>query len=197
MVQTNTGTDPTAQTQAQTQGVKDQALEKAHDLKDTAVEHAGAVTQEAKGKALDVAHDVTRELQSQGDQQARRVGVALRDASRQLRDMADGAEPGQVGQMTRQLADGADRLAGRIEDGGVQGIGEDLRQFARRNPGTFLFAAGVAGFLTMRVLRNASGEQSSNGGSSNGSSSAPATPSESLPTATVGSPLRASPDVMP
>jgi hypothetical protein len=170
MVQTNTGTDPNGQPQA----VKDEALGKASDLKDTAVEHAGAVTQEAKGKAIDVAHDVRRELESQGDTQARRLGGALRDTSRQLHDMADGAEPGQVSQMTRQLAGGAERLAGRLEEGGLQGIGDDVRDFARRQPGMFLFAAGVAGFVATRVLRNASGTRASD-------SSAPSSPLMSQP----------------
>jgi hypothetical protein len=168
MVQTNTATDPDGQSQA----VKEELLEKAADLKDTAVEHAGAVTREAKGKAIDVAQDVRRELENQGDEQARRLGGALRDTSRQLRDMADGAEPGQVGQMTRQLASSAERLAGRLEDGGLQGVGDDLRNFARRQPGMFLLATGVAGFVATRVLRNASGTRPSD--AADASSPAPA-----------------------
>jgi hypothetical protein len=161
MVQTNTGP-----ADRRTEAVKDEAVEHAHDLKDTAVEHAEAVTREATGKVIDVAHDVRRELESQGDTQARRLGGAVHDASRQLHDMADRAEPGQVGRMTRQLAGGAERLAGRLEAGGLQGVGDDLRGFARRQPGMFLFAAGVAGFVATRVLRNAGSSSDSSGPSS-------------------------------
>jgi hypothetical protein len=40
----------------------------------------------------------------------------------------------------------------------VQGVGGDLRRFARRQPGLFLAAAGVAGFVMTRMLRNAQGD---------------------------------------
>ncbi len=53
--------------------VKDQAVEQAHELKDTSVEHVSAVAQEAKEKALSVGHDVRRELENQGNTQARSV----------------------------------------------------------------------------------------------------------------------------
>jgi hypothetical protein len=146
--------------------VKDQAVEQAHELKDTSVEHVGAVAQEAKAKAMNVGHDVRRELENQGDTQARRLGTTLRDTGRQLRDMAEGAEPGPLGQATRQLAGGTDRLAGRLEEDGIHGVAEDLRAFAQRQPVMFLLAAGAAGFVVTRILRNA--------GASPGTSSAPA-----------------------
>ena len=57
--------------------IKDQAVDQAHELKDTAVEHVGAVTQEAKEKASNVAHDVRRELETQGESQAQRLAIAL------------------------------------------------------------------------------------------------------------------------
>ena len=137
--------------------VKDQAVDQAHDLKDTAVEHATAVTQEAKEKATNVAHDIRRELESQGDFQAKRLATTLHDAGRQLHDMANGAEPGPLTQVTRQLADSTERLAGRVDDGGIHGIGDELRGFARRQPVLFLVAAGTAGFLVTRMLRHAGG----------------------------------------
>jgi hypothetical protein len=135
--------------------VKDQAVEQAQELKDTTVEHVGAVTQEAKAKAIDVSHDIRDELETQGEAQARRLATALHDAGRQLHDMADGAEPGPLTQATRQLAGGTERLAGRLEDGGLHGVAGDLRAFAQRQPGLFLLAAGAAGFLVTRMLRNA------------------------------------------
>ncbi len=59
--------------------VKDQAVEQAHELKDTSVEHVSAVAQEAKEKAINVGHDVRRELENQGNTQARRLATTLRD----------------------------------------------------------------------------------------------------------------------
>ena len=146
--------------------VKEQAVEQAHQLKDTSVERASAVTQEAKEKAINVGHDVRRELENQGETQARRLATTLRDTGRQLNDMADGAEAGPLSQATRQLASGTDRLAGRLEEGGIHGVADDLRAFAQRQPVMFLVAAGAAGFIVTRVLRSA--------GASSGSSSSPA-----------------------
>jgi hypothetical protein len=151
--------------------VKEQAVEQAHELKDTSVEHVSAVAQEAKAKAVNVSHDVRRELENQGDTQARRLATTLRDTGRQLHDMADGAEPGPLGQATRQLAGGTDRLAARLEDDGIHGVADDVRAFAQRQPVVFLLAAGAAGFVVMRLLR-------STGASSSASSTlAPARPS--------------------
>ena len=118
---------------------------------------SSAVTQEAKEKATNVAHDIRRELESQGDSQAKRLATTLHDAGRQLHDMANGAEPGPLTQVTRQLAEGTERLAGRVDDGGLHGIGDELRGFARRQPVLFLVAAGTAGFLVTRMLRHAGG----------------------------------------
>ena len=146
----------------QAQAAKDEAITQASDLKDTAVEHVGAVTADAKEKATNVAHDVRRELETQGDAQAKRAGSALHDIGSQLADMANAGQPGPVSDVTRQLADKSQQVASRLEDGGIQAVGDDLRQFARRQPGLFLAAAGLAGFVVTRILRNAQ----SNGNSS-------------------------------
>jgi hypothetical protein len=144
----------------QAQAAKDEAIHQAGDLKDTALEHVGAVTADAKAKATDVAHDVRRELETQGDTQAKRAASALHDVGSQLSDMANAAQPGPVTDVTRQLADKSRQVASRLEAGGIEGVGDDLRRFARRQPGLFLAAAGVAGFVVTRMLRNAQSTQS-------------------------------------
>jgi len=150
MVETSSAAVP-----EQAQAAKDEAINQAGDLKDTAIEHVGAVTADAKEKATNVAHDVRRELETQGDAQAKRAASALHDVGSQLSDMANAGQPGPVSDMTRQLADKSRQVASRLEEGGVQAVGDDLRRFARRQPGLFLVAAGVAGFVVTRILRNA------------------------------------------
>jgi len=142
---------------AQAQATKDEALAQAGDLKNTALEHVGALTEDAKNKATNVAHDVRRELETQGDAQAKRAASALRSVGSQLHDMADSGQSGTVTDVTRQLADKSRQVASRLEEGGVQGASEDLRRFARRQPGVFLAAAGLAGFVVTRALRSAQG----------------------------------------
>jgi hypothetical protein len=141
----------------QAQAVKDEALSQVGDLKDTALEHASAVTEDAKGKAADVARDVRRELETQGDVQAKRAASVLHDVGSQLNDMAGSGQPGAVSDVARHLADKSRQVATRLEEGGVQGVSDDVRQFARRQPGLFLAAAGLAGFVVTRMLRNTQG----------------------------------------
>ena len=69
--------------------------------------------------------------------------------------MADAGEPGMVTDLTRQLAGTLDRVATRIGDGGLRAVGDDVRDFARRQPGLFLLGAGVAGFVVARAVRAA------------------------------------------
>jgi hypothetical protein len=176
------------ETGAPAQVAKDEAVDRVHDVAATTAEHAGAVKEEAKGKALNVVHDVRHELESQGDVQAKRAASTLRDVGSQLNEMARGAQPGAVTDVTRQIAERSTQFASRLEAGGVQGVGEDLRQFARRQPGLFLAAAGLAGFVVTRMLRNASQDQQA-APTPSGSGFAPS----ELPTASSNAPVGAKP----
>ena len=117
---------------------KDEAVDQVHDLTETTTQHASEMKDEAKGQALNVARDVRRELESQGDAQAKRASSTLRDVGSQLHDMADRGQPGAVTEVTRQLGDRSHQLASRLDHGGLQGVGDDLRGFARRQPGCSL-----------------------------------------------------------
>ena len=135
--------------------VTDEAAARASELKDAAKEHAGAVVAEAKQQARSVVRDAQTELQRQAEHQAHRAGDGMRHASSQLRTMADAGEPGMVTDLTRQLASTLDSVAARIGNGGLRAVGDDVRDFARRQPGLFLLGAGVAGFLVARAVRAA------------------------------------------
>jgi hypothetical protein len=141
--------------------VKDEALSKASDLKDAATEHAGAVVDQAKAQARNVLGDTRDELQKRAEEQSKRAGAALQNASKQLHGMAEHAPAGPVTDLTRQLAGSLDRVSSRIETGGVQGVADDVRSFAQRRPAAFLVGAGVAGFVLTRLFRAASAAGSS------------------------------------
>jgi len=152
MAETTSGSE----TGSKVPATKEEAVDRAHDLSSSTAEHAAAVKNDAKDKAVSVAKDVRKELATQGDVQAKRVASALHDMGGQLQSMAESGEPGTVTDVTRQVADKSRQLASRLEDGGVEGVSDDLRRFARRQPGVFLAVAGVAGFVVTRLLRNAS-----------------------------------------
>jgi hypothetical protein len=143
----------TAPTKEAVATVTDEASTQASELTNAAKEHAGAVVAEAKDQARNVVKDAQGELHAQAEQQARRVGQGLGEAGTQLRKMAERGEPGAVTDLTRQLAGAFDRMSQRISDGGVSAIGDDLRGFARKQPGLFLLGAGVAGFVLTRAVR--------------------------------------------
>jgi Putative Actinobacterial Holin-X, holin superfamily III len=132
--------------------VTNEATERASELKDTAAEHVGAVASEAKEQARNVMDQTRSEVTRQLDEQGRRMGQSVRQASDQLRSMAGNAEPGVVSDITRQLGDGLANVANTVEEGGVQGVAEQLRDLARRQPGLFLAGAGIAGYLTVVLL---------------------------------------------
>ena len=160
-----------SETGSQVQAAKDEAAARVQDLTATTAEHVGAVKDDAKEKALDVAYQVRRELETQGDAQAKRVASTLHDVGGQLRGMADGGgDDGTVTEVTRKLADKSQQVAKRLEDGGMSGVGDDLRDFARRQPGLFLAAAGVAGFV---VTADAAQRVQPNGASSSQPHSCP------------------------
>jgi hypothetical protein len=134
--------------------VKDQVAEQGTQLKDTATQHAGAVAEEAKAKARSVVDDTREEVGKQLDEQGRRLGETVRTTSDQLRSMADRADPGMVADVTRQIGDKLSSVADTMQRDGVQGVADDLRSFARRQPAVFLAGAGIAGFFVARLLRS-------------------------------------------
>jgi hypothetical protein len=142
---------------SQLQSMTSEASDRAHDVASTTAEHLSALKDDAKEKVANVVHDARRDVERQGDEQAKRLASTLHDVSGQIRGMADAGTPGTVADVARQLATKSEHLAQRLDSGGIAGVGDDLRTFARRQPGLFLAAAGLAGFLTARVLRNAGG----------------------------------------
>jgi len=151
-VETQTGSDTGSARQA-TSDVKQAAADQGSQLKETATEHASALAGQAKEQARNVIDDAREELQRQADTQGRRLCQSLGTAGHQLRSMAESGEPGLVTDMVRQIADGFTRVADTVDRGGVQALTEDVRAFARRQPGVFLFGAAAAGFVTARLMR--------------------------------------------
>jgi len=155
--------------------------QQAPDVKAAAAEHVGAVADQAKARAGDVVHQVRGDLEARGDEQAKKFASVLRDTGSQLHSMADAGGQGLVVDMTRGLADGSERLASRLDGGGLQAVGEDIRGFARRSPGLFLAGAAMAGFLVSRLVRNSDRSALTNGQSQSASSQSASSQSASSP----------------
>ncbi|HEY3723294.1 MAG TPA: hypothetical protein VGN59_08020 [Acidimicrobiia bacterium] len=174
-----TGTQSASDASRAASDIKDAAGAQAGQLKDAATEHAGELVGEMKEQARQVTDDARDEIQRQLDQQGRRLGESLGGASRQLHSMAEAGEPGLVQDLTGQLADRLGRVADTVDRGGVQAVAEDLRRFARRQPGVFLVGAIAVGFVGARLLRAGASSRSDgdrSGGTLSGATGAAARP---------------------
>ncbi len=116
---------------------------------------AGTVVEEARTQARQVMGTAGSELQNQLADRLQTASGGARDTAGQLRALADGRveEAGQVGDLARKAGDQLERLADRADELGVQGVVEEVSEFARRRPVAFLAGAAAAGFLVGRLAR--------------------------------------------
>lgn len=156
-------------------GVRDQARQVGSE----AAQAGGAVAQTAKEQGTEVGREAARQarnlygeartqLASQTGEQQRRAAGGLRSLADEMRSMAEqGGQAGPVTELARQAADRVHGVAGWLEEREPGDLITEVRDYARRNPGTFLVGAAVLGVLAGRLTRSISsaGDDSSNGSS--------------------------------
>ena len=146
---TQPGTD-----QGSTQQMKDQA----GNVASAAGEQAKNVAGEAKTQARNLMSETQDQVRVQASQQKNKAAGGLRDVSMQLRSMADGTATGQQTMVTdwaRQASDKVQELATWIENREPGDLVNEVRDLARRKPGTFLLGAAAAGVIAGRLTRSA------------------------------------------
>jgi len=113
------------------------------------------VAQEAKQQATHALHQVQEDVRCRANEEASKFAQTLHDTSRQLQSMVDASsEQGFVASLVREGSGATERLATRLDQGGLDAIMADMRSWARRQPGTFVFGALAAGFVVGRLARN-------------------------------------------
>ncbi|MFD6249755.1 hypothetical protein [Streptomyces roseolus] len=170
---------------------------KAAEVGGTAKEQAANVVGEATAQARSLVDDLRGQLQGQAQSQTERLAENVRRLAQELREMSEGGKPDStMAGVARQLADGGEQAAARMEQRGPDGLVGDLQDFARRRPGAFLAGAAVAGFLVGRTGKGVSAASStdtdtgtSTGGTEGRGSAVPGrTPSGVAPAARSGVP---------
>ena len=148
-----------------------------------AVEQAAAVVGEARDQARALVSQAATEAKTQANAQTDRLAEGLRGIAGQLQALVEGRpqEAGALPDYARQATGQLQRFAGRIADGGVEGVVDDVQRFARRRPGIFLAGAAVAGFLGGRLLRGAQAASQQGLTSGGGGGASVAQPSPALP----------------
>jgi hypothetical protein len=128
-----------------------------------ATQQARRIADEVGSQARDL-YDTTRvELKSQAEARTERATESLRAFSGQVRALAEGRpeEAGPLAGLAREAEERLSHVADRLETRGVDGMLDDVGQFARRRPLVFLAACAGAGFVLGRFVRAA---RADNGG---------------------------------
>lgn len=133
--------------------VASSAAEAGKDVAGVAKEEAGTVAREAKSQAKDLFRQTQDELRDQAAHQQERVAGGLRSLGDELEQMAGASTGGTAGDVARQLAERSRSVAGWLDERDPGSLLSEVKSYARRNPGTFIAAAALAGVLTGRLTR--------------------------------------------
>jgi hypothetical protein len=129
--------------------------EEAANVGETVQAEAKEVATKVKTQAESAMRQIVDDARQQAEGQAAQFAESMRQAGEQLRTMADAGEGQSIATtLVREEASAAERLADRLDDGGIEGALAEVRAFARRSPGAFLLGAAAVGFVTGRLVRN-------------------------------------------
>lgn len=163
---TMSGTGPTLSDDqnSTTQTAKDEAANVGQTAKEatgqvasTATEQAKNVAGETKRQAKDLIDQAGSQVTEQAGAQKDKAVGGLRSLADELRSMAEGngAAGGMTGDLARQAADKAHEFAGWLDQRDPGNLLDEIRQLARRKPGSFLIGAALAGVAAGRLTRGA------------------------------------------
>src|SRR3954465_15206618 len=129
-------------------GVKDQAQEKAQEVR----EQAGEQVRQATGQARDRARDQIDQRSTQAGEQVHQHAGDPRDVAQQLREQGkDG--PAKIAD---QVAERAEHAGSWMKESDADRILSDVEDFARSNPGAVAAGGLALGFAASRVLKASS-----------------------------------------
>jgi F0F1-type ATP synthase membrane subunit b/b' len=132
-------------------GVKEQAQQKAQDVR----EQAGEQVRQATGQARDRARDQVDQRSTQAGEQVHQHASDLRDVAQQLREQGkDG--PAKIAD---QVADRAQRAGSWMKDSDADRILSDVEDFARSNPWAVAAGGLALGFAASRLLKASSSQR--------------------------------------
>lgn len=137
--------------------VKDTAVQAGSQVAATAKEQGQQVVSEAAAHARDLLGEARTQATSQLSAQKSSAVTSARSLSDELRALANG-EPGQSGiatELVRQASTRLQEVVDWVESREPADLLDEVKDFARRKPGTFLLGAAVLGVLAGRTTRGA------------------------------------------
>lgn len=175
------------------------ARDEASDIAQNAAQSTQHLAGEAKAQVKDVAAEAGRQgkdlltqgrsqLTAQASEQKTRAAGGIRTFGSQLEDMAGAAEGGLAADVARTVAQRTSGLATWLDEREPGDLVEEIKDFARRRPGTFLAIAAGAGLLAGRLTRGVKDASSgSTGDDTSATHRAPGAPSTPATLAGTGS----------
>jgi hypothetical protein len=131
----------------------------------TAADQAKGVAQETKAQAQNVVHQGRTQLRQQAVASQQRAAEGLQGIASQLRGMVEGngAQAGPARDIVEQATSKVEEFAGWLQNREPADLLEEVRSFARRKPGTFLFGAALAGVVAGRLTSGVKAAHSDSG----------------------------------
>ena len=143
-------------------GIGRSAGEAGEQVAQAATQQAREVASETAQQARSVLDDGVGQLRQQAREGQQKVAGGLRTLADELRGMAKkGGQSGIAGDLVREASDRAHGAAAWLERREPSDLLEEVRDFARQRPGTFLLGAAVAGVLAGRLTRGAAASRAS------------------------------------
>jgi hypothetical protein len=157
-----TGTAGTSGLGGESAGASDQAKHAAGTAADqtkhvagVAQDEAKRVASEAKTQMQGLLDQTTREVDDQSRSQMNRLAETMRTFGDDLDQMSSQGHDGMAADLARQVADRARTMSSYLDRREPRELLDDVRDFARRKPGTFLLGALAAGVVAGRLTRGA------------------------------------------
>src|SRR3954470_3707303 len=135
----------------------------------TAADQAKEVAQETQRQAKDLLDQGRTQVKEQVVSQQQKAGQGLSSLAQELRSLADGTSegaPGPARDLLQQASSSVENFATMLQNREPAELLDEVRRFARRKPGLFLFGAAAAGVLAGRLT---SGVKAAHANSGNGS----------------------------
>jgi hypothetical protein len=134
--------------------VTSDAAQSGRQVADTAISEAKDVVGEARTQLSTLMQEFRSEATDQASGQSDRAVKGLRSLSDELKQMASSSQQnGLATSLVGQAADRVQSVAGWLEQRQPGEVLDEVRDFARRRPGTFLAAAAVVGLIGGRLTR--------------------------------------------
>jgi hypothetical protein len=158
----------------------------------TAAEQARNVIDETRRQASGLLEQARSQVGQQVSAQQRKAAGNLHTLASQLNDMAaKSGDAGVAAQLAEEASSRADGIASWLERRQPADLLDDVRDFARRRPGTFLLGAVLAGALAGRMTRGATAAARSGGSGAPGQFSGASADGSARPVAQSAEPLPA------